>query len=188
MSKTKKCLVLFWTLLTISSTANSGYAILSVVSRDFTRKYRWITEEEMQDYIALIQGSPGPMAINISLVTGYHIAGVWGAVAAALGCILPPIVMMLLVSLFYGAIVSNSWVRVFLRGMQAGVIAMLADLILGIFLNVTKEKKVYPLIIMIAAFLFTQFTKLSTLPLVAACILTGCLMYLWKARKGGGEQ
>ena len=188
MSKTKKCLVLFWTLLTISSTANSGYAILSVVSRDFTRKYRWITEEEMQDYIALIQGSPGPMAINISLVTGYHIAGVWGAFAAALGCILPPIVMMLLVSLFYGAIVSNSWVRVFLRGMQAGVIAMLADLILGVFLNVTKEKKVYPLLVMAAAFLFTQFTKLSTLPLVAACILTGCLMYLWDRRKGGGEQ
>ena len=179
MSKTKKCLVLFWTLLTISSTANSGYAILSVVSRALTRKYRWITEKEMQDYIALIQGSPGPMAINISLVTGYHVAGVWGAAAAALGCLLPPIVMMLLVSLFYGAIVSNNWVR---------VIAMLADLVLGIFLNVTKKKKIYPLIIMIAAFLFTRFTKLSTLPLVAACILTGCLMFLWKTRKGGDEQ
>ena len=185
MSKSKKILTLFTTMLMISSTANSGYAILSVVISTFVRKYRWITEEEMQDYVALVQGVPGPLAINISLVTGYHVAGVWGAAAAVLGCAIPPLVIMLLVSLFYGLIVGNEWVRVFMHGMQAGVIAMLADLVFGIFSSTTKERKWYPCLVMAGSFLFAMFFKGSSLPLVSTCILIGCIIYL---RKRGGEK
>lgn len=173
------------TMLMISSTANSGYAILSVVISTFVRKYRWITEEEMQDYVALVQGAPGPLAINISLVAGYHVAGFWGAAAAVLGCAIPPLVIMLLVSVFYGLIVGNQWVRVFMHGMQAGVIAMLADLVLGIISATTKERKWYPCLLMAGSFLFAMLVKGSSLPLVSACILIGCIMFL---RKKGGEK
>ena len=183
MSKLKKCWVLFSTMMAISSTANSGYAILSVVVRNFVGKHHWITEEEMEDYIALVQGAPGSIAINMSMIVGYHVAGIWGAAAAVLGCAIPPLAIMLLVSAVYSAIIGNTWIQVFLHGMQAGVIAMLVSLVLGLFMSATKEKKVYPITIMLVAIMYSLLTDLSSLFLVLGCILTGCLVYIFKNKK-----
>ena len=185
--KIKRWWVLFITMLTISSTANSGYAILSVMKNTFVQKRKWLTEEQMEDYIALCQGSPGPLAINASMIIGYHVGGLGGALAAVFGCAIPPLVIMLLVSVFYAAIISNNWVRVFMKGMQAGVIAMLIDLIWGIFRSVIKEQKIYPVAIMLAAFLYTWFTKFSTLYLVLGCIAVAVLSFLLKKRKEDGR-
>ncbi len=176
--KLKRYISLFLTMLTISSTANSGYAILSVMKSTFVKKKRWLTEDEMEDYVALIQSAPGPLAINASAIVGYHIAGPGGALAAVTGCAIPPLAIMLLVSVFYGAVVGNSWVRVFLKGMQAGVIAMLLDLIYDMFRKVTEKKKVYPILIMAAAFLYARFLKASVLYLVLGCIFAGVASYL----------
>ena len=188
MSKFKKCWVLFSTMMIISSTANSGYAILSVVVRNFVGKHHWITEEDMDDYIALVQGAPGSIAINMSMMVGYHVAGLWGAAAAVLGCAIPPLVIMLFVTAFYSAIIGNLWIEVFLHGMQAGVIAMLANLVLGLFKNVTKEKKVYPLAIMALAMSYSLLTDLSSILLVIGCILIGCAAYIIKSRKESGDR
>ena len=183
--KVKRWWILFITMLTISSTANSGYAILSVMKSTFVQKRKWLTEEQMEDYIALCQGCPGPLAINASMIIGYHVGSLGGALAAVLGCAIPPLVIMLLVSVFYAAIISNNWVRVFMKGMQAGVIAMLIDLIWGIFKNVTKKQKIYPLAIMAAAFIYTWFTKFSTLYLVLGCIAVAVVSFLLNKRKEG---
>ena len=185
--KIKRWRVLFITMLTISSTANSGYAILSVMKNTFVQKRKWLTEEQMEDYIALCQGSPGPLAINASMIIGYHVGGLGGAIAAVLGCAIPPLVIMLLVSIFYAAIISNNWVRVFMKGMQAGVIAMLIDLIWGMFKNVTKEQKIYPIAIMLVAFLYTWFTKFSTFYLVLGCIAVAVAAFLLRQRKEGDK-
>ena len=64
MTKSKKLFTLFITTFTISMTANSGYAILGVMKNVFVNKHKWFTEEEMANYIALAQSSPGPIAIN----------------------------------------------------------------------------------------------------------------------------
>lgn len=183
MSKLKKCWILFSTMMVISSTANSGYAILSVVVRNFVGKHHWITEEEMEDYIALVQGTPGSIAINMSMMVGYHVASIWGAAAAVIGCAIPPLVIMLLVTAFYSAIVGNPWIEVFLHGMQAGVIAMLANLVLGLFRNATKEQMIYPLAIMAIAMAYSLLTDLSSILLVIGCILIGCAAYIIKLRK-----
>ena len=172
-------------MLTISSTANSGYAILSVMKNTFVHKRKWLTEEQMNDYIALCQSSPGPLAINASNIIGYHVGGIGGALAAIIGCAIPPLVIMLLVSVFYGAIIGNNWVRLFMKGMQAGVIAMLVDLIWDMFKNVTKKQRIYPIAIMILSFLFAWFTKFSTFFLVLACIAAAVVSFLLKRKEGG---
>jgi len=91
---------------------------------------------------------------------------------------------MLLVSVFYAAIIGNNWVRVFMKGMQAGVIAMLTDLIWGMFKNVTKEQRIYPIAIMIASFVFAWFTKFSTFFLVIGCIAAAVVSFLLKRKEG----
>ena len=79
MDKFKKALTLFTTTFTTSMTANSGYAILAVMKNLMVDKYHWFTEEDMNDYMAMSQSSPGPMAVNCSLIVGYQLAGPLGA-------------------------------------------------------------------------------------------------------------
>ena len=168
-----KLAALFVATFTVSCTANSGYAIIAVMKDDFVNKRKWLTEEEMADYIAIVQSSPGPMAVTSSTIIGYHVAGMPGTLAAVFGVILPPFLVMVLVTLFYEAIVGNPYVGLFLRGMQMGVVAMLIDVIIGLFRNATDKGWVYPLVIMALSFVYVRFSGFSIAWLVVACIVAG---------------
>lgn len=172
MKKTEKLAVIFKTTFTISLTANSGYAILSAMKSTFVGKYKWISEDKMSDYIALAQSCPGPMAISCSTIVGYELAGVLGAFMAVLGCIIPPIIIMVLVSYFYQSIIQNKIVAIFMKGMSYGVVAMLLDVLIGLFTSATKKGYVYPIMLMIISFLYIEFTDFSILYLVIVCIVS----------------
>ncbi len=178
MNKAEKLWILFRTTFLISMTANTGYAILSVMKADFVRKYRWVSEEEMADYIALAQSVPGPMAINASMIIGRHAAGFAGSLAAVLGCALPPFLVMLPVTFFYDLIIDNAYVSAFMKGMQYGVAAMLLDVLIGLFVNVTKKDKIYPLCLILAAFLYIRFIRESVFYLALFCIAAALLKTL----------
>ena len=187
MKRLERLWTLFITTFTISMTANSGYAILSVMKNVFVQKHKWFTEEEMNDCIAMAQSAPGPMGINGSMIVGYQLEGALGAFAAVLGCCLPPIVIMILVTYFYQTIVTNEYVRVFMRGMQAGVGAMLIDVVIGLFTNVMKSKSWFPYVIMIISFCFIRYTSLSVFYLVVFCIIASLLKTAFIRRRAGGE-
>ena len=173
-----KLAALFVATFTVSCTANSGYAIIAVMKDDFVNKRKWLTEEEMADYIAIVQSSPGPMAVTSSTIIGYHVAGMPGTLAAVFGVILPPFLVMVLVTLFYEAIVGNPYVGLFLRGMQMGVVAMLVDVIIGLFRNATDKGWAYPLVIMALSFVYVRFSGFSIAWLVVACIVAGVVKAL----------
>ena len=139
-----RMIALFLATFTISATANSGYAIIAVMRDDFVNKRKWFTEDEMNDYIAIVQSCPGPMAVTSSMVVGYQSAGLLGSLAAVLGVITPPFVVMVLVTVFYEAIVSNPYVTIFMRGMQMGVVTMLLDICIGLFRNATRKRRRTP--------------------------------------------
>lgn len=168
-----KLVALFVATFTVSCTANSGYAIIAVMKDDFVNKRKWLTEEEMADYIAIVQSSPGPMAVTSSTIIGYHVAGMPGTLAAVFGVILPPFLVMVIVTLFYEAIVGNPYVGLFLRGMQIGVVAMLIDVIIGLFRNTTEKGWAYPLVVMALSFAYVRFSGFSIAWLVLACIVAG---------------
>lgn len=171
MKKVEKLLILFKTTFTISLTANSGYAILSQMKSVLVSKYKWISEEKMNDYIALAQSCPGPMAISCSTIVGYELAGIVGAIVSVLGCIIPPIIIMILVSYFYQTIIQNNIVAIFMKGMSYGVVAMLLDVLIGLFTSVTKKGYVYPIVLMILSFLYIKFIDYSVFFLVIICII-----------------
>lgn len=184
-SRLSKLWALFFATFSISMTANSGYAILAVMQDDFVSKRRWITEDEMADYLAIIQSSPGPMAVTSSMIVGYHVAGLAGSLAAVTGVVLPPFLVMVAVTVFYQAIVGNPYVSLFLRGMQMGVVAMLFDVIIGLFRNATENSGLYPFIVMALAFLYVRFTGCSIVWLVLACACAGVVKALLIGRGGG---
>lgn len=175
MNRFQKLLLLFKTTFFISMSANSGYAILSVMKNTFVDKYGWFREEEMADYIALAQSVPGPIGINASMVVGYQSEGICGALAAVLGCALPPLLMMIAVTFFYSRIIDNRIVSLFLKGMQYGVAAMILDVIVSLFINVTKKDLIYPLCIILISFIYIRFTDCSLFYLALSCIAAGVI-------------
>lgn len=171
MDKYKKLFLLFKTTFLISLTANSGYAILSEMKTTFVSKYKLITEDRMNDYIAMSQSCPGPMAISCSTIVGYQIAGLLGSFVSVLGCIIPPIIIMILVSYFYQFIIQNQIVAIFLKGMSFGVVAMLLDVLIGLFINITKKQWIYPICLMVFSFIYIEYINYSIFFLVVICIV-----------------
>ncbi len=183
MNKAQKLWLLFKTTFISSTTANSGYAILSVMKNLFVEKYKWFNEDEMNDYIGLAQSAPGPMAVNGAVIIGYQINGIFGSIVAVMGIVIPPIIIMILVTVFYQYIVSNEYVRLFMEGMEAGVCALLLDVIIGLFVNVTKDKSIYPYILIIISFIYIKFTHFSIFYLALACVVAGVVKSLLTTRK-----
>ena len=175
MDKKKVLTELFKTTFLSSMTANSGYAILSVLKNICVEKNHWFSEDQMADYIAMAQSTPGPMAVNGSMIIGYELAGWAGALTAVSGCTLPPLIIMSAVTFFYSYIIGNRYVELFMNGMQYGVAALLLDVMIGMFVNVTKKDKIYTLIAMILAFIYVRFVRKSVLYLAIAMVLAGAV-------------
>lgn len=167
----------------ISLTANSGYAMLGVIKNRFVDRYGWFSKEEMDDYIALAQSCPGPVACSSAMIIGYQSCGIAGALAAVTGVLIPPFIMMIAVTFFYNYISADRHVRIFIDGMQAGVCAMLLDVVLGLFSGIRKMKRPFYYIMIVASFLYVRLTGYSIFYLALICIAIAALRaYLF--RKG----
>jgi chromate transporter len=117
---------IFLVMLRIGATTfGGGYAMIPQMSRDFVSRYRWIGEDEIVDLFAVAQSTPGVIALNASLLVGYRIAGAAGALAAALGALLPSLVVLSLVTVVYQAFLENPYVLGALRGVRAAVAGLL---------------------------------------------------------------
>ena len=183
MSKLRKLFILIKTTFLISLTSNTGYAILSVMKTNFVEKYHWFTEDEMSDYFAMAQSSTGSIAINASMIIGWQSEGLPGSIAAVSGCALPPLIVMMLVTLFYHKIITNPFVLLFMKGMQFGVTAMLLDVLLGLFMNVTKKGMFYPCCLIILSFLYIKVINRSIFILALGCLLAAIIKTLYFDKK-----
>lgn len=124
----KKLFQLFWTNFTISlCTFGGGYVIAGFMKDKFVDQLHWIDDEEMLDMIAMAQAAPGAIAVNTSVMVGWKIAGFGGMCISVLGTILPPMLILGIISLFYQAFITNRIVALVLRGMQAAVVAVIAS-------------------------------------------------------------
>ena len=82
------------TLYLSTFTFGGGYVIVTLMKKKFVDEYHWIEEKEMLDLVAIAQSCPGVMAVNTSIIIGYHIAGMLGAILTMFGTILPPMIIL----------------------------------------------------------------------------------------------
>lgn len=184
LPKWKTLLKLLWSTLYISAfTFGGGFVIVTFMKRKFVDELHWIDEQEMLDLAALAQSSPGAIAVNAAILVGWRVAGFAGMLVAVIGTILPPMVILTVVSFFYAAFAENRYVALTLRGMQAGVAAVIADVVCSLGHNVLKERSVVHICVMIAAFVAGFFFKINVVYLLLAAALIGVAMELWKHRK-----
>lgn len=101
-------------------TFGGGYVIIPLMRTKFVEELEWIEEEEMMDTMAIAQSSPGSLAVNSSILVGYKIDGIIGAMFSILGTILPPLILLTIISQFYAEFKANVFVNLCITRYASG--------------------------------------------------------------------
>lgn len=185
LGRGQKLWKLFTATLYISTfTFGGGFVIITFMKKKFVDELHWIDEQEMLDLAALAQASPGAIAVNAAILIGWRVAGFPGMLVAVLGTVLPPMVILTIISYIYATFVSNPYVAMLLKGMQAGVAAVIMDVVLSLGGSVLKKNKVLNLLIMLAAFSATFFFGINVIWIIVVTAVISVIVTLWRHRKG----
>ena len=178
-NKRQVLIKLFISTLYLSAfTFGGGYVIVTLLKKKFVDEYHWIEENEMLDLVAIAQSAPGAIAVNGAIVVGYKLAGIIGALTAIVATIIPPFVIISLISVFYAAFRSNAIISQMLEGMQAGVGAVIASVVYEMGAGVVQSKSTSSIIIMVLAFIAACVLEINVIYIVLACILLGVIRTL----------
>ena len=176
---------LFFSTLYISAfTFGGGYVIVTFMKRKFVDELHWIDEQEMLDMTALAQSSPGAIAVNAAILVGWRVEGLPGMAVAVLGSILPPMVILSVISFVYQAFATNPYVALVLKGMQAGVAAVILDVVCDLGSDVFKTRSVLLIGLMVAAFVASSVFNVNVILIILAATAFGVLRAAyrhWKA-------
>ena len=177
------CLFAFASLPHMS--IGGGFVIIPLMRKRFVKELHWIEEEEMLDLTAIAQSSPGSIAVNASILVGYHVAGIRGALVTVVGAALPPLIIISIISVFYQIFRSNKYVSMAMNGMLAGVAAVIFDVVINMAWPILKRRQWLPVAVMIAAFIATRFFSTNIVFIILACGSLGALDMLYQQRKAG---
>lgn len=175
---------LFMSTLTLSAfTFGGGYVIVTLMKKTFVDDYGWIDEEEMLDLVAIAQSAPGAIAVNGAIVVGYKLAGLLGVLTAVIATIIPPFAIISLIAVFYEAFRQNTWIALMLEGMQAGVGAVIAAVVISMGQQVTKRKSLILNIIMVTAFIANYLFNVNVIVIILVAASIGLAQYLIRRDK-----
>lgn len=167
-------------------TFGGGFVIIPLMRKKFVEELKWIEEQEMLDLTAIAQSSPGAIAVNASILIGYHVAGALGSLISVLGTVIPPFVIISIVSLFYTAFRDNVIVNMAMAGMLAGVAAVICDVVIAMGTGVFKGKRVLPVAMLFCAFGAVRFFKVNIVVIILICGAIGAVDTLARGRRKKG--
>ena len=181
-----KLWVLFKSMFVLSAcTFGGGFVIVSLMKKRYVEELKWLEEDEMLDVTAITQSAPGPLPVNASVIIGYRMAGILGSLTAILGTILPPMIIISIISLFYNQFRTNPYIATALQVMRAGVAAVIFDVVINLAGNVLKTKRI--LYMMIVAFVATYFLDVSAMIIILTCLAIGLIDLAMTLKKKKGE-
>jgi len=131
---------LFWVVLRIGAfTFGGGYAMIPLMQREYVEKRGWVDENDIVDIFAVSQSVPGVIAVNSSILIGYRLAKLPGAMVAALAITLPSLVILAVISFFYQAFMANIWIARAFAGIRAGVVALMVQAVMKLGKPAVKD-------------------------------------------------
>ena len=167
---------LFTSMFLLSScTFGGGFVIVSLMKKKFVDEKKWLEEDEMLDITAITQSSPGPLPVNASVIIGYRMAGIAGSLTAIAGTILPPMIIISLISLCYEQFRTNEIVALALQVTRAGVAAVILDVTLNLAGNIIKLHNAFYLGMMILCFIAVVFFNVSAMAVILTCLAVGII-------------
>lgn len=173
---------LFFTMLVISTfTFGGGFVIIGMMRKKFCEEYHWVNDDEVLDMTAIAQSAPGALAVNSAIIFGYRLKGVMGALVSVLATIIPPLLIISVITMIYDAFSTNEYVQIALQVMRAGVAAIITDVVINLAQNVISSKDILNICLMIGAFIASWFMGVSAISLILFCIALGIVRsYLTK--------
>lgn len=182
-------------------TFGGGMAMLPILQREIVEKRGWATDEELTDYYAIGQCTPGIIAVNTATFIGYKLRGNSGGVFATLGVVFPSVVIITLLAAFLSSFADIPVVQHALAGVNACVVALIAASVVKLGKSSLKNKASWcifacVLALSVLGMVFTEASMpglggklmdmfLSPAPLVVCAGIAGCLLFL---PKGGDKK
>ena len=174
-------------LLISTFTFGGGYVVVPMVRKYFVESRGMFTEEELLNMAAVAQSTPGAIAVNLSALAGYRVAGAVGVAISCIAALLPPLIILSVISAGYAAFASNPVVAAVLKGMQSGVAALIVDLIADMAARILQERSLLLTLLVPAAFAANFFLKINVAVILAvSCCLCAGRVWLRK-RKGAAS-
>jgi len=176
---------LFKTCFIISAcTFGGGMVIISMLQKKFVEELKWIEQGEVMDLVAIAQSCPGVMSVNTSIIIGYRIAGVPGALLTVLGTVTPPMIILTVISACYLQFRQNRIIALVLKGMQAGVAAVMINVTITMVKSVLNDKQILSLVMLLGASIAVVLFDVDIIIVILSCgVISG--VFTWKRLKEG---
>lgn len=171
------------TFLISACTFGGGFVIAGLMKKEFVDKRRWLEEGEMLDYVAIAQSCPGAIAVNTAILTGLRLGGIPGMLVSVAATVLPPMLILALVSVFYNAFASSRVVSLLLTGMQAGVTAVILDVVLSLAEKVLKNRCLTDIAVMVIAFALCRVPGMDVTWIVLGTLAFGMIRVLLRGKR-----
>ena len=185
--KQKKSLSLYLWLFKVNFfisafTFGGGYVVIPMIRKYFVTEKHLFSEDELMDMAAIAQSSPGAIAINLAVLAGFRSAGFSGAVLCGVSSVLPPFLILSVISTCYQVFRDLPVVAAILKGMEAAVGALIVDIVFDMGAAVLKEKKPFFASLMPAAFAGSFLLGINVMVILLICV-AACLTYYYLSAK-----
>ena len=164
-------------------TFGGGYAMMPLLQKEVIEGKHWATEQEIMDYYAIGQCTPGIIAVNTSIFIGYKVLGLAGAIAAAAGVIAPSVVIIIIIAMFLQNIMDIAVVQNAFTGIRIAVCALVLHAAVGLWKKGVVDKATGVIFLMVLALLL--FTPISPISVIVFSAVVGILLRRFSTKKGG---
>ena len=148
-------------------TFGGGYAMLPMLEREIVNKHKWGTQEELLNYFAIGQCTPGVIAVNTATFVGYKKKGVPGGIAATLGVITPSLIIITVIAMVLENFMDIVWVQHAFAGIRVAVCALILSSVVK--LAKSNLKRPWHIALAVAGFVVVALFSLSPVYVVIAC-------------------
>lgn len=164
------------TFLISAFTVGGGFVIIPLLRAKYVDEYGWLNDKDTLNLVSIAQSMPGIVAVNASIILGYRMAGLRGALTALSATILPPLVTLSIISCAYDWFAANQYVRYALKGMQCGATALIVNVAVDLLQKQIKKKQLLPLVIIVGTFSANLFFGINIMLLVILDALIGLML------------
>ena len=159
-------------------TIGGGYAMLPMLRKEVVEKHKWASDDEMLDYFAIGQSTPGIIAINTATFIGHKKKGVLGAIFATLGMVTPSWIIIIAIAAFYNEFSSNIYVEKAFAGIRVVVVALILNAVIR--MGKKSIKNWYSIAIFLVAFVLVGFISVSAIYIILAAGVLGIVINSFK--------
>ena len=155
-------------------TFGGGYAMIPILEREIVDRHGWATEEELMDYYAVGQCTPGVIAVNTATFIGYKVAGTAGGIAATIGVIFPSVVIITIIAGILSNFAEVPAVKSAFAGIRVCVCVLIFNAVLKLWKKAVVDK--ITLVLFLGVFLLSVFFDISPVIFVIFCAGAGIVL------------